>query len=201
VAPSDKHDQAAPAPATRQSDEPSAASDVIADAPVSGSEFVEPKHDESPGSSAREPSVVSAPAMAALVIGEIADAQERVATVARDMLEMQRAIIDNLPDAKVVVDERGTIVLVNHQTELMFGYTREELLGKQVETLLPERFRARHVQHRASYGDDPRTRPMGVELELFGLRKNGRELAVEIMLAPIVISSGTYTIAIIRRRT
>jgi len=117
-----------------------------------------------------------------------------------DMLQLQQAIIDNLPDAKVVIDEDGTIVMTNRQTELMFGYPREQMLGQPVEVLLPERFRAKHTEHRGRYSEDPRTRPMGLaDMPLWGRRKSGAEFRVEIMLAPIVIPAGSFTIGIIRR--
>src|SRR5262249_18534770 len=117
-----------------------------------------------------------------------------------DMLQLQRAVIENLPDAKVVVDEAGTIVMTNRQTELMFGYTRDQMLGHPVEILLPERYRANHVEHRRRYSEDPRTRPMGgTNIALWGRRKSGAEFRVEIMLAPIIMPAGSFTIGIIRR--
>jgi PAS domain S-box-containing protein len=127
-------------------------------------------------------------------------AVERRITTTVDMLQMQQAIIENLPDAKVVVDDAGRIVVVNRQTELMFGYTRKEMLDQPLEMLLPERFREIHRSHRERYCDDPRTRPMGVaSMELWGRRKSGREFRLDIMLAPIVIAAGSFTIAVIRR--
>jgi PAS domain S-box-containing protein len=131
----------------------------------------------------------------------------RIGAVARhitstvELLEMQQAVIDNLPDAKVIVDEDGIIVMVNRQTELMFGYPRKEMVGQQHEMLLPERFRDIHEKHRHNYCAAPSTRLMGrgEGMELWARRKSGLEFRVDIMLAPIVISSGSYTIAIIRR--
>jgi PAS domain S-box-containing protein len=117
-----------------------------------------------------------------------------------DMLELQRAFIENLPEAKVVVDEAGRIVMVNRMTELMFGYTRDQMIGQPVEMLVPERLRERHVKHRADYSEAPYTRPMGANLTLVARQKSGREIPVIILLAPLVISSGSYTIAEIRRR-
>jgi PAS domain S-box-containing protein len=163
---------------------------VADDAPPSGGVFVGPILPPPP----------SVPAIAAEALGLVADAQERIAEEARLMLELRDAIIDQLPDAKVVVDQAGRIVMVNRQTELMFGYTRGQLLGQTVEMLLPERLRERHEQHRQNFADDPRTRPMGQGLELVGRRKDGREIAIEIMLAPIVISAGSYALAIVRRK-
>jgi PAS domain S-box-containing protein len=100
------------------------------------------------------------------------------------------------PDAIIVVGGDGQITLVNRQAEAMFGYTREELSGATLELLVPERFRGIHVEHRARYQAMPRTRPMGINLELAGRRKDGSEFPVEISLAhlqaegaPLVISS------------
>ena len=73
------------------------------------------------------------------------------------------------------MDRDGVVVLVNSQTEKMFGYRREELLGQPVELLIPERFRARHVRHRAAYVAAPRGRPMGTGLDLYGRRRDGQE--------------------------
>ncbi|MFF3419015.1 PAS domain S-box protein, partial [Streptomyces sp. NPDC002698] len=73
----------------------------------------------------------------------------------------------------VIVDDTGTIKLVNAQTEALFGYTREELLGHPVELLVPGRFRGHHHRHRDGYADNRQVRPMGAGLELHGLRKNG----------------------------
>src|SRR5271170_416690 len=86
-----------------------------------------------------------------------------------------RALLESAPDAMVIVDQRGRIVLVNSRTEELFGYARRELLGYTVEVLIPERFHDRHLVHRSGFFHDPRPRPMGEELELFGLRKDGSE--------------------------
>ncbi|HEY6003858.1 MAG TPA: PAS domain-containing sensor histidine kinase [Anaeromyxobacter sp.] len=98
-------------------------------------------------------------------------------------------LLEAAPDAMVIADARGRIALVNAQAERMFGYTRDELLGRLIEALIPSRFRAAHRGHRAGWLD-PRARPMGAGgLELFGLRKDGTEFPVDIPLrrAPVFL--------------
>jgi len=106
--------------------------------------------------------------------------------------------IDSVPDALVIVDNQGTIALANTQTETVFGYTRAELRGLPIEVLMPDRFRGGHIHHRNTYINQPRTRPMGSSLELFGLRKDGTEFPVEISLSPIQATTGPMVVAAIR---
>jgi len=121
---------------------------------------------------------------------------------AEDALQRSRNMFERLfetgPDAIVVVDGNGVIRRVNQQTEALFGYLRDELIGHRVEQLIPERFHKRHRQHRRAYFEDPRARKMGIGLELYGRNQDGREMPVDIMLTPIETSEGTWAFAAIR---
>jgi PAS domain S-box-containing protein len=102
------------------------------------------------------------------------------------------------PDAIVLADAAGRITKANAQVERVFGYTREELIGQQVELLIPERFRRVHPTHRSEYSARPQPRPMGIGLQLFGRRKDGSEFPVDIMLSPVEISEGRMTVSVVR---
>src|SRR5262249_3433239 len=101
-------------------------------------------------------------------------------------------------DAVIAADIRGTMLLVNRQTEELFGYPRAELLGRPVEMLMPERYRAAHVKQRDGYFADPKTRPMGASLDLWGRRKDGGEFPVEISLSPLRTSAALFVTATVR---
>ena len=109
-----------------------------------------------------------------------------------------RQLLESAPDAMVIVNQSGEIVMVNAQTEEHFGYQRHELLGRSVDLLVPERFRKRHPEHRQNYTRDPHVRPMGEGLELYGLSKNGDQFPVEISLSQMQTERGTLVISSIR---
>jgi PAS domain S-box-containing protein len=106
--------------------------------------------------------------------------------------------LEFIPDAIVIVGPDGRIRLANTQAERLFGYSRADLTGQRVEVLLPERFRRGHEEHRADYAREPRLRPMGAGLELYGRRRNGEEFPVDIMLNPIESGDETLTLGVIR---
>lgn len=107
-------------------------------------------------------------------------------------------LIESAPDGIVIVDRDGRIHLVNGQTESLFGYPRDELLGRSVEMLLPEGLRARHAAHRGAFEADPRTRRMGGRHELLGRRRNGTQFPIGISLAPLRTDQGTVVVAAVR---
>ncbi|GAB2883545.1 PAS domain S-box protein [Nocardioides pacificus] len=109
-----------------------------------------------------------------------------------------RGIVEAAPDAMVVVDRTGTIVLVNAQTEKIFGYARGELLGQRIEILVPRRAHEVHKEHRAAYVEHPDVRPMGITEELSAVRRDGSEFPVEISLAPVESSQGLLISAAVR---
>jgi PAS domain S-box-containing protein len=127
-----------------------------------------------------------------------------ISSAIRDVSEQRRAqqkfraLLESAPDAIVIVDEKGSIALVNAQAEALFGFAREELYGEPIEKLIPQRYRSQHQVHRRGYALDPHPRGMGSSLQLFGLRRDGSEFPVEISLSPLVTEEGRFVSSAIR---
>ncbi|MDA0262131.1 MAG: PAS domain S-box protein [Proteobacteria bacterium] len=117
---------------------------------------------------------------------------------ARDHESLLASAFENAPDAMVVVSQHGVIESLNAQAERLFGYPRQELLGENLEILVPERFGQRHVQHREVFFAAPSSRPMGSGLELLGLGRDGREFPIEISLFSVAGAQGRLVVAAIR---
>lgn len=112
--------------------------------------------------------------------------------------ELVRSVLESAPDAMIIIDGAGSILFANHQLTTLFGYSKEEVLGKSVEVLMPEHFRVRHTGHRQRFAESLRLRPMGIGLDLFARRKDGSEFPVEISLSPIDDRNSMLVAAAIR---
>ncbi|HZS98657.1 MAG TPA: PAS domain S-box protein [Terriglobales bacterium] len=106
--------------------------------------------------------------------------------------------LETIPDAIVAVQNDGTILQVNSQTEQLFGYAKGELIGQKIEVLVPQRFRGAHRGHRSSFAEQPKTRRMGAGFDLKGRRRDGSEFDVEISLSPVSTEAGTIVLSAIR---
>ncbi len=109
-----------------------------------------------------------------------------------------RALLEAAPDGMVIVDREGEIVLVNAQVEALFGYARAELIGHQVEILVPDRFSGMHMAFRSGYVSEPRSRPMGLAGDLYARRKDGSEFPIEVTLSPLETEDGLLVSAAVR---
>jgi PAS domain S-box-containing protein len=134
-------------------------------------------------------------ALALVRAAGIAREQERIRRVSESRF---RALLESAPDGIVIADRDGRITIVNRQAELLFGYEREELLGRDIEILLPDSARRRHVEHREQYIAAPAVRPMGRGLALSGQRKDGTEFPAEISLSPLQTDDGLLITAVVR---
>jgi PAS domain S-box-containing protein len=122
----------------------------------------------------------------------------RVRRDGRLVQDRYRGLLEMVPDAIVIINETGHIVLFNAQAESMFGRASDDVIGQPIETLLPQRYRAAHIDHRVGYIKAPRVRPMGLGLELYGVRGNGEEFPVEISLSTLEIEGGRLAMSAIR---
>jgi len=109
-----------------------------------------------------------------------------------------RLLLESAPDAMIYVDNDGKILMVNAQTELLFGYNRNELVGSDIEKLVPESLRFKHHGLRDEYAMQPASRPMGIDKELFGVTKKGREFPVDISLSPVETEEGLFILSAVR---
>ncbi len=116
-------------------------------------------------------------------------------TARKQAAERFRLIVEAAPNAMVMANHDGSIVLVNAQTEQLFGYGRDELIGQSVELLVPARVRGAHPSYRVGFFTDPKTRAMGAGRDLYGVHKDGHEIPVEIGLNPMVTEEGTFVLA------
>jgi PAS domain S-box-containing protein len=128
-----------------------------------------------------------------MVMGAVRDVTDR-----RKAEQKFRALLESTPDARLIVNREGKIVLVNSRAVILFGWKCEELLDQKIEMLVPDRFRKVHAEHRAVFFTTPKARGLGVSLELYGLRKDGSEFPVEISLSPLETEEGIFFSSAIR---
>lgn len=134
-------------------------------------------------------------------LGQTQEALAAASTARRESEALFKSMFQYSPDAVVAVNEEGNITLVNWQAQQLFGYSLDEMIGKPVESLMPGEFHERHRKHVAAYLKNPHVRPMGVNLSLFGRRKDGSFFPADINLGPVVTTQGKMVIATIRDTT
>lgn len=127
-----------------------------------------------------------------------ASAASGISPIVADDLEIFRQLFEFAPDGVVVVGTDGRIRRVNSQLEKLFGRSRDDLIGKAIETLIPKRFAVPHAAHRSEYLSEPRVRPMGASLNLFARRQDGTEFPVDIMLSYLETNAGRLAFAVVR---
>ena len=132
-----------------------------------------------------------------MIFAEDITARKRMEATLRESEATIRALLENAAQSILAVDLDGAVVLANRMAVEMFGHAHSELLGMPLEKLIPERLRARHLAHRAEFAASPRTRPMGVGLDLQGLRKDGTEFPIEVSLSTVQTSRGTLAVAFV----
>ncbi|HZD32710.1 MAG TPA: PAS domain S-box protein, partial [Candidatus Angelobacter sp.] len=131
---------------------------------------------------------------------DLLEGSENNSTWAHNLAEalLSPSLLEAVPDAIVAVNQDGIILQVNSQTERLFGYTREELIGQRIEILVPDRHREQHRSHRAHFAETPKTRRMGADLDLLGRRRDASEFPVEISLSPVPAGNGILVLSAIR---
>jgi PAS domain S-box-containing protein len=133
-------------------------------------------------------------------ITEVTD-RKRAELALEETQALFELLFESAPDANVLTDGEGHILALNAQAEQIFGYHRQELIGKEIEILLPQRFAKKHTRLRSDYLKNPRLRPMGQDLELFALKKNGEEIPVNVTLSPLQTEHGLLVLAVARDMT
>ncbi len=113
--------------------------------------------------------------------------------------QLSYRVVEASPDAMIVINEEGVVVIFNVQAELLFGYERGSVIGNKLELLIDEPVRTTHEEHRKKYFDFPGIREMGAGRSLLGLHRNGKTFPVQIKLAPLIVSSGIHALAVVRR--
>jgi len=139
-----------------------------------------------------------APVLAVDELGRLASSLNEMLNALAESEAKLRGLVNAAPDAILLVNKAGRIVLANEEAERLFGYAQQELLGAPVEMLVPERLRNQHAEHRAAYLTTPVTRPMGVGLELYGVHKDGREFPADIKLSHYPTKDGGIVMSAIR---